>query len=183
MGISLESFITNIDQNLVCDICTSVFDQAVITTCGHSFCKSCLSLWLATPENNTCPTCRSYVSKHDLIPNISVRNLVGTLLVRCGNFSKGCKQILSLDRLETHTKTCDFTEEECVACKQTLPKIELAKHSQVCPAIKEKVCLHQKRRKSDRVPIDVLSRRIAMLEIELNRTKRHLKWFKLHYTG
>ena len=46
MGIGLQRFIGGIDDNLVCGICSGVFEDAVLTACGHAYCFLCLKTWL-----------------------------------------------------------------------------------------------------------------------------------------
>ena len=176
MGFSINRFISSVDQNLICNICTGVLDHAVVTMCGHSFCHSCLSMWLSKPETESCPICRSYTSRYEIIPNISIRNIVDSLLVWCENSEKGCKHVLKLETLDAHTSNCDFRDVECVACKDTFRKCELAEHCQVCPAIESEMKTFSP--DDSNVPIGMLSRKIAMLEIELNKTRKALEMSK-----
>ncbi|KAM3425517.1 Tripartite motif-containing protein 60 [Cercospora zeina] len=41
-----------------CPICFESLDDKVSVTCGHVFCRACISTWAQSPSN-TCPTCRS----------------------------------------------------------------------------------------------------------------------------
>ncbi|CAL8071125.1 unnamed protein product [Calicophoron daubneyi] len=56
MGIPVERFLSNIDPNLICDICHGVLLYPVVTECGHTFCISCLDTWLKQlrPSRGTC---------------------------------------------------------------------------------------------------------------------------------
>ncbi|KAF2212578.1 hypothetical protein CERZMDRAFT_41079, partial [Cercospora zeae-maydis SCOH1-5] len=47
-----------------CIICTSTFEQGVLTVCGHQFCKECLSHWLAQRRN--CPMCKRNLTNNDI---------------------------------------------------------------------------------------------------------------------
>lgn len=52
-----------------CNICLDVAKDAVISMCGHLFCWPCLHLWIETkPNNQTCPVCKSAISKEKVIP-------------------------------------------------------------------------------------------------------------------
>ena len=46
MGYAVARFTGTVDQNLLCSICSSVLEEAVLTTCGHSFCQMCLHTWI-----------------------------------------------------------------------------------------------------------------------------------------
>lgn len=43
-----------------CVICTEVYDEGVLTNCGHVFCGVCFRRWLS--EASTCPTCKRPIS-------------------------------------------------------------------------------------------------------------------------
>ena len=52
-----------------CNICLDTAREAVISMCGHLFCWPCLHKWLETrPNNQTCPVCKSAISKEKVIP-------------------------------------------------------------------------------------------------------------------
>ena len=52
-----------------CNICLDVARDAVISMCGHLFCWPCLHKWIETkPNNQTCPVCKSAISKEKVIP-------------------------------------------------------------------------------------------------------------------
>ena len=44
-----------INEKITCPICISDFDEGIVTTCNHKFCKDCLYKWLET--NIKCPYC------------------------------------------------------------------------------------------------------------------------------
>ena len=46
MGYAVARFTGTVDQNLLCSICSSVLEDAVLTPCGHSFCHMCLHTWI-----------------------------------------------------------------------------------------------------------------------------------------
>lgn len=46
-GRDTSLFVEEIDEDLLCAICHNVFvDPKEITSCGHIFCSSCISLWI-----------------------------------------------------------------------------------------------------------------------------------------
>ena len=38
-GFDVGRFLHDVDENLVCPICTGVFNSPSVLSCGHSFCK------------------------------------------------------------------------------------------------------------------------------------------------
>lgn len=173
MGYGLNRFVTHVDQNLICSICAGVLENAVITPCGHSFCDECLHIWLNRPNTTTCPSCRSDVSDHHVIPVLALRGVVEGLTVHCDNEENGCKMVLKLDKLKAHLQVCEFGLIECGACGKSVKRHELPDHHADCEIIKDLAARHKKRTKEEPT-IDGLTRQIAVLELDLNKTKRSL---------
>ncbi|XP_066926533.1 E3 ubiquitin-protein ligase NRDP1-like [Clytia hemisphaerica] len=171
MGYSVEKFVATVDQNLVCNICAGIMKDSVITLCGHSFCHACLSTWLTKPETDSCPVCRSYTSKYEIIPNINIRSIINALPVWCDHKDNGCNIVVKLDGLNQHTIDCEFRNVECVACKLTVRHCDLATHCLSCVAMVKEVS--SVKRKED-LTIDILSRKVAVLELELHEAKKEL---------
>ena len=174
MGFGLNRFVTHVDQNLLCSICAGVLEEAVITPCGHSFCDECLHIWLDRPNTTSCPTCRSDVSPFDIIPVLALRGVVEGLVVHCDNDEHGCKMVLKLEKLQAHLQVCDFGLIECGACGKSVKRCELPDHHEECEVIKELVSRHKKV-KDQELSIDNLTKQIALLEVDLNKTKTALK--------
>lgn len=135
MGYGVHRFIGPIDPNLICGICSSVLEDAVLTPCGHTFCLSCLNTWLRKPATNTCPECRSPMSYDDAKPVLALRNLINGFEVECENNPRGCKVIVKLDRLKTHMDTCGYYAVDCAGCGGTMNRYELASHQMNCEGI------------------------------------------------
>jgi len=49
---------------LECVICYERIENYLTLTCGHTFCKHCISMWIA--RHNTCPCCRTIISSRDI---------------------------------------------------------------------------------------------------------------------
>lgn len=47
-----------------CIICTSTFEQGVLTVCGHQFCKECIIAW--HQQARTCPMCKRHLTGNDM---------------------------------------------------------------------------------------------------------------------
>ena len=172
MGYGLNRFVSHVDQNLMCSICAGVLENAVITPCGHSFCDECLHIWLDRPNTNSCPSCRSDVSVVDVIPVLALRGVIDGLAVHCDNDENGCKMVLKLDKLKTHLQVCEFGLVECGACRKSVKRRELPEHHEECEVIKDLVARHKKVKEEP--TIDGLTKQIAVLELDLNKTKKAL---------
>ena len=58
--------------NLDCAICSGTIKDCVVTSCGHSYCESCIKAWLQ--KDNSCPGCRKVDPKP--VPNHSARDII-----------------------------------------------------------------------------------------------------------
>ena len=179
MGYNLDKFATTVDPNLVCNICAGVMQNAVVTLCGHSFCYTCLSTWLNKPETDSCPVCRSYTSKYEIIPNINIRSIIDVLPVWCDNKENGCNMVIRLDLLEQHVDDCVFRLVDCNACSTSVRNCDLPEHCRTCMAMSKEIDSPNftKQLKEDST-IDILSRKIAVLELELHESKKELNQSK-----
>jgi E3 ubiquitin-protein ligase SHPRH len=54
---------TNKEKERMCVICRDTFENGVLTVCGHTYCKDCISLWFKT--HKTCPECRTQLRVTD----------------------------------------------------------------------------------------------------------------------
>ncbi|KAM7036808.1 E3 ubiquitin-protein ligase TRIM7-like [Passerculus sandwichensis] len=61
---------------VTCSVCLDVFEQPVVTACGHSFCGQCLAAVLGDPPRPAaCPQCRAPLEPGSQFPNHSVGDL------------------------------------------------------------------------------------------------------------
>lgn len=56
-----------VDKDFMCPICFQTMKDAFLTSCGHSFCYSCITTHLSNRSN--CPSCAQYLTADQLIPN------------------------------------------------------------------------------------------------------------------
>lgn len=94
-----------LEEELTCTICYSILCKAVITPCGHAFCRDCILTWFE--HEKTCPVCRKAVTKV-CKPPVIVSNLLSRLKLVCAFKQKGCSEVLSLDQIERHEAGCRF---------------------------------------------------------------------------
>jgi hypothetical protein len=83
MGYDSIRFITQIDDEFLCVICTMVLQNAVQSPqCEHLFCDQCIREWLLI--NKSCPVDRNPLKCDDLKPIArSLRNLLNKLEIKC----------------------------------------------------------------------------------------------------
>ena len=94
MGFEIDRFEDkdNIEKEIVCTICTEVVNDPVQTPCEHLFCKECITRWLTGDHGQNCPIDRQALSLNNLKPpGRMTRKLFDKLIIKCKNFSEGCK--------------------------------------------------------------------------------------------
>lgn len=135
MGYNVQIFADDIDENLLCAICSQVLQDAVVTPCGHSFCQVCLEYWLSKPGCITCPHCRSAVLLGQAKPVLALRNLIFNLRIHCIYQNRGCNSVVKLDECMRHRDECGYAPIKCAGCKKDLNKADLPEHQIRCEAI------------------------------------------------
>lgn len=88
MGYDLLRFISEVDEEFHCSICTMVLEDPVQSPCEHLFCNKCITDWLATDRR--CPVDLNSFQLDDVksLPRV-FRNLLNKLEIKC-DFRKRC---------------------------------------------------------------------------------------------
>lgn len=107
---------SNIDH-LSCPICQQPFIEPMTTTCGHTFCKSCIQECFKI-NNHTCPLDRTSLDENninDLFPTpLIITNLIDELEVYCLNYKRGCNWVGCRWEINHHVvQKCGFTGIPC----------------------------------------------------------------------
>ncbi|KAI4889209.1 hypothetical protein NFI96_024374 [Prochilodus magdalenae] len=63
-----------LEQDLSCPVCFEIFNDPVILSCSHSFCRTCLQRSWEQSLGKDCPVCRHQASTDDLQTNLILRN-------------------------------------------------------------------------------------------------------------
>ena len=110
-------FDIKVDEDLICSVCCNVFEDPVSTPCGHTFCRVCITETIRS--NPKCPLDRVQVREINLSPNITVKNLLDKLMIKCTFQKDGCPHIMKWSDLETHVKCCQYNPANIdVTCTQ-----------------------------------------------------------------
>ncbi|XP_062388698.1 E3 ubiquitin-protein ligase TRIM35-like [Sardina pilchardus] len=76
----MAACVLSLEEDLSCSVCCDVFQEPVLLSCGHSFCRKCLSFhWSSSPGRRRCPVCRRS-SPQEPVPNISLRSTCESFL-------------------------------------------------------------------------------------------------------
>lgn len=137
MGYDTARFKDEVDDELLCPICTGVLEDPVqAEKCEHSFCRGCIGDWLS--KHPSCPIDRGDLTKPQLkpVPRI-LRNLLSKLQVNCDHMDEGCGEWLKLDSLEIHLKVCDFNPKKPIQCDKGCKLMHMKCETQSHDCIKE----------------------------------------------
>ena len=137
----VEKFHPPPDPELICCICQCVLDNAKESPCRHVFCKVCIEQWLN--DHNSCPTCRTWLSKRDLQNVLPlVQNMINKLVMYCDYRCNGCEQKLVLEIYDAHIQKCDFKLLQCpnVGCNVSLLRKDLSQHVNHICEFRQVIC-------------------------------------------
>lgn len=67
-----------LEEDITCSVCLHELSDPVSITCGHTFCRICITQYWATPGllGYRCPECRKICPKNQLIPVYRLQNMV-----------------------------------------------------------------------------------------------------------
>ncbi|XP_076120237.1 zinc-binding protein A33-like [Alosa pseudoharengus] len=103
------------EDDLSCSVCWEIFNDPVLLTCSHSFCKACLKTFWESNGSRECPVCRKRSSKDEPPLNLHLRNL-------CVDFPKKRRQEEPLCS-EHRSELKLFCEEDkqllCLVCRDS----------------------------------------------------------------
>ncbi|TPX34340.1 hypothetical protein SmJEL517_g02949 [Synchytrium microbalum] len=132
-------YVDTVNSNLVCCICYAPFTAPVSASCGHTYCKSCITQCLAaTPEDSTpsCPIDRIPLTTNDLLPAVKiVTNMVDELVIYCIHKRTGCPWTGQRQHLNMHLNDeclCVRVKCELPACGKLVLRGDLEAHMKDC---------------------------------------------------
>jgi len=138
MGLDINRFAEEVDEEFKCAICLNVLENPVNGPCGHVFCRQCIMTWLesgptARPirsgsrtvyASGTCPVDRKSLYRDELLEAaIPFKAILSKLKIKCDFQEFGCKNVVTVGTLKDHVKTCNFNPEEVVECPHGCAKL------------------------------------------------------------
>ncbi|XP_057901564.1 E3 ubiquitin-protein ligase TRIM7-like [Melospiza georgiana] len=91
-----------------CPLCLDVFEQPVLTACGHSFCGQCLAAVLGDPPRPAaCPQCRAPLEPGSQRPIRSLGNVAG--------LARSLEEVAARPRCPQHGKALALFCDDCAA--------------------------------------------------------------------
>ncbi|KAK9388535.1 hypothetical protein V1515DRAFT_597193 [Lipomyces mesembrius] len=106
-------YVGDVSQSMLCPICYCVFVEPYSTTCGHTFCRTCIQDAL-DKSSSVCPVDRASLRVADVRPSpIVLYSLIDELRVYCRNKKKGCTAILARASIHNHANDCAYAQVKC----------------------------------------------------------------------
>ncbi|XP_026102795.1 tripartite motif-containing protein 35-like isoform X2 [Carassius auratus] len=145
-----------LEDELSCPVCTDVFRDPVLLSCGHSFCRQCINDHWTSSSSRNCPVCRQ-LSPQEPVSNLCLRNTCETYLR---------EQSTRKERDEEHE------------CQIHGEKIEL-----FCQTDEEVICAVCKKQEHARHKIQPLQQTVQQRKSQVQQTERRIKeeFKKLHH--
>ena len=155
MGLDVDRFEGEVEESLICSLCSKVLDNPVAAKCGHTFCSPCIEK--AAKRSSDCPKCAAVLTANTSPADADLVEKLGKLSIHC---TSGCDTVVSfeklvehtakecpfrtvpcenkscdvkcgLNELESHMEKCDYRLVECKVCKACLPRKDMAAHQAI----------------------------------------------------
>ncbi|CAN9512051.1 unnamed protein product [Ophioblennius macclurei] len=156
------------EEDLCCPVCTEIFNNPVVLSCSHSFCKTCINTWWRGKKDRPCPCCKRRSSKSDPPYNLALKNL-------CEAFLSGKEQVESKGLCKLHSEKLrlfclDHQQPVCLVCRES----KLHKHHEFRP-IDEAAQGH---RETLQIEVKPLKEKLAHFE-ELKEKYEHARTYMM----
>ena len=145
-GYDDARFEKEIDENFYCCICYNVLKEP--RTCPnneHVFCLACIAQHLKVNSQKSCPVCKERLSLDALRRPRVLNNYLSKLKINCEYASRGCRQFIRVENLETHLENCGHAP---VLCSNKKCRMEINRQEKVFH--ETEICEHRKGKHYDR---------------------------------
>ncbi|CAL8389686.1 unnamed protein product [Boreogadus saida] len=119
------------EENFSCSICLDVFSSPVSTSCGHNFCRTCVTNFWDEQVKYKCPVCNKLF---DTRPDLQVNTLLSEMVDRFGT-SVRVKEQPGVEPAEVPCDVCTGTQlkavKSCLECFMSFCQTHLEPHQRV----------------------------------------------------
>ena len=186
-GYEEERFQNEVDSTLLCPICSNVLKDPVQCPNEHYCCRSCIVKHLHE-NSETCPTCQHHLTEETLTkPPRLLTNMLQNLKIRCDHAQRGCRELIKLEFLDRHVKSCGYSPTRCTnpGCSQVINQHEKERHEKelcrfrmvVCDDCKQQVSWNSSRVHPCfmRKEMDDLAKRLDVVQTDTREVKDEVK--------
>ncbi|XP_066517232.1 nuclear factor 7, brain-like [Hoplias malabaricus] len=177
-----------LEQDLSCPICCQIFNDPVILTCSHSFCRTCLqSTWKASYRRE-CPVCRQQSSEDKLPTNLALKNTCESYRQQRRKDDSDSQVLVCTQHLEKLNLFClDDQKLVCVKCvSQDHLSHSFCSISKAASPHKDKIQAHldnlEKKLQVVKMVKDISDQEADHIKCQARQTERQIKkeFEKLH---
>jgi len=135
-SLDLEDFVESsriIVQDYKCSLCHGIYNNPVVDTCGHVFCKTCIIKFFDLEK--ACPISGCRLEEGNVSTLVIVNEILIKQTVQCKNRFLNCNWIGKLAELESHMfSQCSKQTVECPneKCSAKIPREEIERHKSIC---------------------------------------------------
>ncbi|XP_065065622.1 E3 ubiquitin-protein ligase TRAF7-like isoform X3 [Rhopilema esculentum] len=136
-------FVHPVSKKLLCMLCGSVFKEPIIASCGHTFCRICVSI----KNNEPCPVDGAKLTA--VVANLAVDEQINELYIHCkygcrpcssgvpGEYEihpDGCPMEIKFGTRAEHEALCEYAPIRCPNSSTcpTMIKLDLEEHLAQC---------------------------------------------------
>lgn len=107
------------DTDFFCSVCHGIFQNPVVLSCSHSFCKDCLKKWWKGKQRLVCPLCKVRSPTADPPCNLALKNLCESFFLELSLEEKASARseaLCSLHSEKLKLFCLDHQQPVCVVC-------------------------------------------------------------------
>ena len=141
-GYEEDRFENKVDIKLQCSVCLKVFKDPVQCPNQHYFCRSCIQTNLRH-NAETCPVCQHPLTEETLTkPPRILTELLECLMIRCDYENRGCQELIKLEFLDRHVRSCGYSPTRCTntGCTEVMNRHEKERHEHELCQFRKIVC-------------------------------------------
>ena len=141
-GYEEDRFENKVDIKLQCSVCLKVFKDPVQCPNEHYFCRSCIQRNLRH-NAKTCPVCQHPLTEETLTkPPRILTELLESLMIRCDYENRGCQELIKLEFLDRHARSCGYSPTRCTntGCTEVMNRHEKERHERELCQFRKIVC-------------------------------------------
>ena len=141
-GYEEDRFENKVDIKLKCSVCLKVLKDPVQCPNEHYFCRSCIQTNLRH-NAKTCPVCQHPLTEETLTkPPRILTELLESLMIRCDNKNRGCQELIKLECLDHHVRSCGYSPTRCrnACCAEVMNRHKKEQHKRELCEFRKVVC-------------------------------------------
>ncbi|XP_036952399.1 nuclear factor 7, brain-like isoform X2 [Acanthopagrus latus] len=159
---------SRLEEDLCCPVCLDVFEDPVVLSCGHSFCKDCLQSCWTERRTRECPVCKRRSSKKIIPPNLALENLYENVFL--GRDQRASEDLCSRHSEKLKLFCLDHQQPVCLVCRDS----EQHTNHRFRP-IDEAARQHKKELQETLEPLKKKLKVFEEVTVKLDQTAEHMK--------